>query len=82
MLEGGRTPQLTFDELKQLGAARVSCPMLTSLAAAYALRQCLSYLKEHGSSAGFQEYMPFEAFKEFTDTPLVRAMEKNTLKTR
>ena len=76
MLEGGRTPQLTFEELKKLGAARVSCPMLTSLAAAYALRQCLSYLKEHGSSAGFSEFMPFAEFKDFTDTPLVRAMEK------
>lgn len=26
MLEGGRTPMLTFEELRQLGAARVSCP--------------------------------------------------------
>lgn len=76
MLEGGRTPRLTFQELKELGAARVSCPMLTSLTAAYALQRSLTYLKEHGTSIGFEEFMSFNDFKEFTDTPLVRAMEK------
>ena len=76
MLEGGRTPRLTFEELRELGAARVSCPMLTSLISAYALKRGLTYLKEHGTSVGFEELMPFETFKEFTDTSLVRAMEK------
>ena len=76
MLEGGRTPRLTFEELRELGAARVSCPMLTSLISAYALKRGLTYLREHGTSVGFEELMPFETFKEFTDTSLVRAMEK------
>ena len=76
MLEGGRTPMLTFEELRQLGAARVSCPMFTSLIAAYALQKGLSYLMEHGTSSGFEEHMSFEAFKVFTDTPSVRAMEE------
>lgn len=76
MLEGGRTPRLTFQELRELGAARVSCPMLTSLTAAYALQRSLTYLKEHGTSVGFEEFMSFDDFKEFTDTSLVRAMEK------
>ncbi len=76
MLEGGRTPRLTFDELRELGVARVSCPMLTSLAAAYALKRSLNYLQQHGTSIGFEEIMPFEDFKDFTDTPLVRAMEQ------
>lgn len=76
MLEGGCTPRLTFEELRELGAARVSCPMFTSLIAAYALEQGLSYLKEYGTSVGFPNLMSFEEFKEFTDTPLVRAMEQ------
>ena len=50
--------------------------MLTSLISAYALKRGLTYLKEHGTSVGFEELMPFETFKEFTDTSLVRAMEK------
>lgn len=76
MLEGGRTPRLTFEELRKLGAARVSCPMFTSLAVAYALQEGLAYLKEHGSSVGFQNMVSFEDFKAWTDTPLVRAMEQ------
>lgn len=76
MLEGGRTPHFTFEELEEMGAARVSCPMLTSLAAAYALKQSLTYLKEHGTSVGMEVYMSFEDFKNLTDTPLIRSMEK------
>lgn len=76
MLEGGRTPRLTFEELRELGAARVSCPMFTSLAVAHALQKSLTYLMENGTSVGFDEYMSFEDFKAFTDTPLVRAMER------
>ena len=76
MLEGGRTPRLTFEELRTLGAARVSCPMFTSLAVARALQKSLTYLMENGTSVGFEEYMSFEEFKAFTDTPMVRAMEQ------
>ena len=76
MLEGGRTPRLTFEELKEMGVARVSCPMFASLLTAQALREGLSYLKEHGTSVGFAPVMDFGEFKEFTDTPLVRELEK------
>lgn len=76
MLEGGKTPRLTFNELKELGAARVSCPMFASLVTAYALKKGFSYLREHGTSVGFDEISTFEDFKVLTDTPLVREMEK------
>lgn len=76
MLEGGKTPRLTFEELAALGAARVSCPMFGSLVAAYALERGFKYLKEHGTSVGFEDYMSFADFKQFTDTDMVRAMEK------
>ncbi len=76
MLEEGKTPRLTFDELEELGAARVSCPMFASLVTAYALKEGFSYLKEHGTSVGYERHMPFPDFKTFTDTDLVRAMEK------
>lgn len=76
MLEGGRTPRLTFQELRDLGVARVSCPMLTSLAAAWAVQHALNYLQEHGTSVGYESFMSFLDFQELTDTPLVRQMEK------
>ena len=76
MLEGGKTPRLTFSELAEMGVARVSCPMFASLVTACALEKGYSYLMEHGSSVGFEEYMTFADFKSFTDTDLVRTMEK------
>lgn len=76
MLEGGRTPRLTFQELNQLGVARVSCPMFSSFAAAHALKKGFTYLMEHGTSVGYGELMSFAEYQELTDTPFVRDMEK------
>lgn len=76
MLEGGKTPRLTFKELEEIGVARVSCPMLTSLAAACGVKKALAYLMEHGTSQGLSDYLAFDEYKDLTDTPLVRRMEK------
>lgn len=76
MLEGGRTPRLTFKELNELGVARVSCPMFSSFAAAYAVKKGFEYLMEHGTSMGYEELMSFTEYQELTDTPKVRAMEQ------
>lgn len=76
MLEGGRTPRLTFKELEELGVARVSCPMFSSFAAAYAVKKGFEYLMEHGTSMGYGELMSFTEYQELTDTPKVRAMEQ------
>ena len=76
MLEGGKTPRLTFKELADLGVARVSCPMFGSLVTAHALKKGFVYLREHGTSVGYEDYMSFADFKSFTNTNEVRAMEK------
>lgn len=76
MLEGGRTPRLTFEELADLGVARVSCPMFSSLVAAWAVKDALTYLKQHGTSVGYERFMPFLEFQAVTDTPMVRQMEQ------
>lgn len=62
MVEGGRTPLFTFAELEQLGAARVSCPVTTILAAMKGVQQALASLKASGAPglnpdllAGFDE---------------------------
>jgi methylisocitrate lyase len=49
MVEGGRTPMFTFAELEQLGAARVSCPVTTILAAMKGVQQALAALKASGA---------------------------------
>lgn len=45
MVEGGRTPLFSFAELEKLGAARVSCPVTTILAAMKGVQQALASLK-------------------------------------
>ena len=62
MVEGGRTPLFTFDELEKLGAARVSCPVTTILAAMKGVQQALASLRTTGAPganpdllAGFTE---------------------------
>jgi len=76
MVEGGLTPRLTFAELEKLGAARVSCPGLSFLAAAYGVQKALIYLMEHGTSVGYDELMSFSDFQILTHTPMIRAMEE------
>ena len=48
MVEGGRTPLFAFNELEKLGAARVSCPVTTILAAMKGVQQALASLKTTG----------------------------------
>ena len=49
MVEGGRTPMFTFAELEALGAARVSCPVTTILAAMKGVQEALAALKSGGA---------------------------------
>jgi len=62
MVEGGRTPLFTFAELEALGAARVSCPVTTILAAMEGVKGALAALRrdarpasEPARLAGFDE---------------------------
>ncbi len=57
MVEGGRTPPFSFAELQQMGAARVSCPVTTILAAMKGMQSALAHLKETGEPAGAPELL-------------------------
>jgi 2-methylisocitrate lyase-like PEP mutase family enzyme len=52
MVEGGRTPVLTFDELREIGFRIAIFPSAGFLATAQALTKVYSALREHGSSKG------------------------------
>jgi methylisocitrate lyase len=61
-VEGGRTPPFTFAELQDMGAARVSCPVTTILAAMKGMQEALAHLRDSGAPgtaphllAGFAE---------------------------
>ena len=57
MVEGGRTPLFTFAELEQLGAARVSCPVTTILAAMKGVQEALAQLKATGAPGSRPELL-------------------------
>ncbi|MEM4192404.1 MAG: hypothetical protein QXR04_00540, partial [Candidatus Nitrosocaldus sp.] len=48
MIEGGRTPLLSVNELKSLGYRFILFPLTALLSAAYAIREMLSLLKADG----------------------------------
>lgn len=65
MVEGGRTPLFTFAELEALGAARVSCPVTTILAAMGGVREALARLRADGAPGTCPDRLaPFADIKE------------------
>ncbi|MEQ8506383.1 MAG: isocitrate lyase/PEP mutase family protein [Rhodospirillales bacterium] len=64
MVEGGRTPVLSRDELQDLGYSIALFPGSGFLAAGQALASVYGHLKEHGSTAGAE--VPFYSFPEFS----------------
>ncbi len=52
MVEGGRTPLLTFEELRQIGYRLAIFPATGFLATAQVLTQAYAALRERGSSKG------------------------------
>ena len=64
MVEGGRTPVLTQQELEALGYRIAIFPVAALLAATHAMRQAYAQLRTHGSSAGMP--VPLMPFGELT----------------
>lgn len=64
MVEGGKTPVLSAQELKDIGFTVGLFPTIGFLAMGAALRDAYSYLLEHGSSSGMPT--PVYDFKEFS----------------
>jgi carboxyvinyl-carboxyphosphonate phosphorylmutase len=78
MIEKGRTPLKTVDELGALGFGLVIWPLSAVYAAARAVRELMAALKERGSAADLLDTMV--SFHEFND--LVGLAEINKLQER
>jgi len=75
MIEGGRTPLLTLDEIYELGFISVGYPLTGTFSAARAMKRAFSHLLENGDSLGMlDEMMKFDEF-----TSLVGLDEKYVL---
>jgi 2-methylisocitrate lyase-like PEP mutase family enzyme len=67
-VEGGKTPQLPVDRIRELGFALVIFPVTTLFAAAQAVADVLARLGEH-------DVPPFDDFTDMIGLPEVRALE-------
>ncbi|AEE14721.1 Carboxyvinyl-carboxyphosphonatephosphorylmutase [Thermodesulfobium narugense DSM 14796] len=80
MLDGGRTPLLSFKELEDMGFSRVSVPVLTIYAAAKALYEILNQLYKDGTNKNLQDKIfPFQEFNKLIGLPEIRELEKKFL---
>lgn len=73
LIEGGRTPLLTAQELQAIGYAVVAHPCGSLFSAARALQEWAAHLKAHGSVEGFRERMlDFEAYNRLVGLEAIR----------
>jgi len=77
MLDGGKTPLMTFKELEDLGYARCSVPLMTIYSAAWGLRRTLEKLMSDGTNKNLQDMIiPFSEFNELIGLPGMYELEK------
>jgi len=76
MVEHGRTPLLTPDELHDLGFDLIVTPLAGLLASAKALEDTYATLREHGTMRGhLRRLMPFEDFNDLVGVERHRDLE-------
>ncbi len=76
MIEGGKTPNLSAEELEGLGFKIVVFPLSGLFAATKAMEACFRYLKEYGTTDGFEDTLSFKEFEKLIDVPKYREIEK------
>ncbi len=70
MVEGGKTPVMTFDELQHRGVARVSLPVSTLLSAIHGMQRALAHIRHAGTTAADSTM-----FADFTETHSLMGMD-------
>jgi len=75
MVEGGKTPFMTTEELEHLGYKIVVYPLAGLFSATKAIESCFNYLKDNRTSRGFEEMLTFKDFEEVINTAKYRDME-------
>jgi carboxyvinyl-carboxyphosphonate phosphorylmutase len=80
MVEGGKTPWLTYQELEALGYQIVIYPLTGWMGAAVILRELMRELRETGTTQGFWERMnlkmTFEELFGIFDYPKIQELER------
>lgn len=76
MIEGGKTPLLTSNDLEELGFQIVVFPLAGLFSATHAMRTAFKHLKISGTIMGLDSGISFDDFEEVVDTEYYRSLEK------
>lgn len=77
MLNGGRTPLVSFRELEDLGYSRCSIPVTPVYAAAMGLKKALEKIVQDGHNRDLDDYIiPFSDFNKLVGLPEIRSLEE------
>ncbi len=76
IVEGGKTPSLSAAELQNLGFKIVFFPLTGLLAVTQTLTNCLTHLKQQGTTANFHDLVRFQDFQALVGVPQFLQMEK------
>lgn len=80
MLDGGRTPLVTFKELEEMGYSRCSVPVMPTYAAAMGLKKALEKMMEDGHNQNLGDLIiPFSEFNKIIGLPEIHALEERFL---
>ncbi|MFZ7101576.1 MAG: isocitrate lyase/PEP mutase family protein [Peptococcaceae bacterium] len=80
MLDGGRTPLVTFKELEKLGYARCSIPVMTIYAAAKGITEAVNQLMNDGTNKNCNDkIIPFSDFNKLIGLQQIRGIEEKFL---
>jgi 2,3-dimethylmalate lyase len=75
--EGGKTPPLSYDRIRDLGFAIVIFPLATVLTATAAMRQALAQIKQAGTPEQLLDQLPkFADFLDFIGAGEIRDLER------
>jgi 2,3-dimethylmalate lyase len=75
--EGGKTPAVGYERLRELGFKIVIFPISTLLAATKAMREVLARIREDGTPVNMLSELPgFAEFTDFIGLPEVRELER------
>lgn len=76
MVEGGKTPFLSAEELEDLGYKFIVFPVSALFAATEAMKNCLTHIKKYKSTVGYFDELSLKDFEKIIDVAKFRELEQ------
>ena len=77
MVEGGKTPILTKEELQEIGFSLICYPVIALFAAVKSMKEVLADLKREGTSKNISHKLEtFKSYTELVGLPELQKLEK------